>query len=80
MRADDVRKWLTGRQFRPFRIYSTNGRRFDIGDASQVSIGGTTALISTTSLTGSLGPEVEVSLVHITHLEPIAPDKSPSSN
>ena len=80
MRAADVRNWLDTRFFRPFRIYLTNGHAFDIRHPTQVSIGSSTATIQTASADILPAPEVEVSLVHITHLEPISPSTSPSSN
>jgi hypothetical protein len=84
MRPADVRRWLEARLFRPFRLYLTNGIAFEIRHPTQATVTGSTVQIDILPPGGQPGSQpgyaVEVSLVHITHLEPITISLSPSSN
>lgn len=84
MGPDEVRAWLGQRPFRPFRLHLTNGVTFDIRHPDQAVVGRRTVVLSRPVAASQSGADVErdveIALLHITHLEPIPSPPPPSSN
>lgn len=84
MRPDDVRRWLQARKFRPFRMHLSNSTSFDIQHPLQASVTRSTVWVEVPVAPGEEGTDlmrsVSVALLHITHLEPLPPTGTPSSD
>ena len=77
MRPEDVHAWLRRDPFVPFRIHLSNGRTFEDRHPELVMVGRTSLVI------GDRDPDfaipvfdavnLHVALMHINHIEPLAP-------
>jgi hypothetical protein len=74
MPPNDIRRFVTNRPFRPFRLTLTDGRTYEIGHPELAMVGRSTVIV------GLPAPDesepiydgwVEVSLLHIMQIEPI---------
>jgi hypothetical protein len=83
MRPDDIRRKLTARPFRPFRLYVLENTVYEVRHPEQVQVTTSTLELHLPNPeSGSALPErqVTLALLHITKLEPIPPAATPSGN
>jgi hypothetical protein len=83
LRPNDVRDWLDRKPFRPFRIHLTNGTTFDVRHPEQSVVTRNAMNVAVPfppGVAAGVQKEVTVALLHVTHLEPLGPPGTPSSN
>jgi len=80
-RARDVLERLNQRPFTPFRIHTSGGRVHEIRHPELAMVGPSFVLIGQPpqqySLAGAIDRFIEVALMHITEIEPVAGETSP---
>lgn len=74
MRAEEIREWLMERPLQAFRMHLTNGAVFEVRHPDQVAVTAHSLAIGYLPDPKPLihpKRDVTVSIVHITHLEPV---------
>jgi hypothetical protein len=81
MRPEDIFDWLQREPFVPSRIFTSNGRQFDVRRPEMAMVGRRSLLV------GELDPDfplpiysrsTEISLLHINHIDPIEATVAPA--
>lgn len=71
MSRDAIRDLLSAARFQPFRVHTSGGKQFDVRHPEFAMLSGSLLLIAADPADPDYSEVYRVSLLHITHTEPI---------
>jgi hypothetical protein len=83
MRPDDIRRWLVAEPFLPFRLHVLETTAYEVRHPEAAMLARSTVRIEVPNLSAPVPVElsfVVIALLHITRIEPILRQGSPSGN